>query len=446
MFNNFYEPFVTTEDTNRTNSSPAASVGGFKVYRVAGEQNLPLEASIGMHKGGREGPINFLNLTSSLAQANCNSPECIDWLAYVFAPATQVKALHLTLNSTLSDAVGKLHLETEYSGSSATRTYDVTMALQHLDFSQRSMLLGSTGRVLVATNNQEYTAQLGSPNATRQCQDDLKSGLESTGGVRCVPPINSQLVIQQAYEKQVVGDRFSPIYSQKGKVPFLYCGIPKCGCSRWRRLIRLVEGVQDYQDRNTHNPNKNGLRYLWQLPLNEMDGVVNDPSVKSFVLVRNPYTRALSGWLDKTPLARHDKVAPPLLFDGKNVLPDDFPTFVRMLVQTPLHKLNEHWLPMVTFCGIANGMQFDHVVKMEELSDWGEKLAEEIGVTEEIREGWGDTFFPRRQELNVTSHNRNSHDKVKLYYTQELVELIKVFYMADFEVFGYAAEKSPLDW
>jgi hypothetical protein len=41
---------------------------------------------------------------------------------------------------------------------------------------------------------------------------------------------------------------------------FLYCGIPKCGVSRWRRLARRVSGVAEWADNGAHNPHTNGLR------------------------------------------------------------------------------------------------------------------------------------------------------------------------------------------
>lgn len=43
---------------------------------------------------------------------------------------------------------------------------------------------------------------------------------------------------------------------------YLYCGIPKCGVSRWRRLARRLAGDVNWADQNAHNPNVNGLRYV----------------------------------------------------------------------------------------------------------------------------------------------------------------------------------------
>lgn len=81
---------------------------------------------------------------------------------------------------------------------------------------------------------------------------------------------------------------------------FIYCGIPKCGVSRWRRLLRRIEGNPAWRDNKAHSPQNSGLVYLANLSASHAHAFANHPRTLSFVVVRNPFTRLLSGWLDKT--------------------------------------------------------------------------------------------------------------------------------------------------
>jgi len=67
----------------------------------------------------------------------------------------------------------------------------------------------------------------------------------------------------------------------------VHCSIPRIGCSRWRRLLRRMEGYPDYMA-NPHNLRENGMKYTATLDRQFVEDVLNDPTYFRFVFVRCP--------------------------------------------------------------------------------------------------------------------------------------------------------------
>ena len=104
-------------------------------------------------------------------------------------------------------------------------------------------------------------------------------------------------------------DRDSPVVSFLYN--FIYCGIPKNGCSRWRRLIRRASGLPwlGQLPRTIHLPpkyaNYSALSHLAKHDPVGAAHILDERSKFSFVIVRSPYTRLLSAWLDKRDALQH---------------------------------------------------------------------------------------------------------------------------------------------
>ena len=243
----------------------------------------------------------------------------------------------------------------------------------------------------------------------RVCKrDDSVSSATS----RCSPP-----VMLSAVEKD---KRLSPVVSKEGN--YLYCGIPKCGVSRWRRLSRRVAGIAEWADKNAHSPVKNGLTYLADFSDAEAHELINSASLYSFIIVRSPYARLLSGWLDKRDFANFN-------------LPQNFSDFVKWVEPQAVKKLNEHWKPISSFCGIEHGMQFDLVARLEEIDDWGPELVKRTGIEAFVDNGWGGGFF--RSDGDGVAHNHRSEQRLKEFYTPQLMRIVERIYKKDFDRFGY---------
>jgi hypothetical protein len=139
-----------------------------------------------------------------------------------------------------------------------------------------------------------------------------------------------------------------------------------------------------------------------------------------FAIVRNPFSRTLSAYLDKVERrakARNHESS----FEG----------FVSYLEQGGLYR-NAHWAPQTALLLIPVE-RFDFVGKVERYAeDWAEVLRSLQGLSSDVALTSG--FF-----ANATGADA----KLLRYYTPSLVKRIAQIYRADFEAFGYDAGSLP---
>lgn len=140
-------------------------------------------------------------------------------------------------------------------------------------------------------------------------------------------------------------------------------------------------------------------------------------SLFKFTVVRNPYTRTLSAYLDK--IERRAVRA------GKE---SSFRDFLLQAKKTPRFLYsNAHWAPQTALMLIPVE-QFDFIGKVETLD---QDLAE---IKRRIRPDL---------EQPVTSFKRNATgagDKLRHYYDDELIALVQELYRDDFSTFDYGTD------
>ncbi|CAM9836729.1 unnamed protein product [Choristocarpus tenellus] len=109
----------------------------------------------------------------------------------------------------------------------------------------------------------------------------------------------------------------------------IFCPIAKVACAEWRRALRWMADVEDWETGNVHNVHKNGLTLLSNQTTEAIENAMNSNTWLKVVVVRDPVERILSGFLNKC-LGRPDKKAKneglpgcpfmswmPELFDGE---------------------------------------------------------------------------------------------------------------------------------
>lgn len=230
---------------------------------------------------------------------------------------------------------------------------------------------------------------------------------------------------------------------------YLFAFVPKSACTNWKCVLRHEHGLEDYLNpRLAHDVKNGGLPYLsmeenpWQY--------LRDPAVRKFASVRNPYTRALSAYLNKVePFTRgggseqlrkgFTKIYESIELFRSQCLPEkpevDFECFLTWLDMAragdPFAR-NLHWTPQTQIIG--NGqVDFEFIARFENLGSDAPELLRRIGSTID---------FPSQKQVKFPPTEANK--KTRSYYTPRAVDLVRRIYGADFDYLGYDPDRHPL--
>lgn len=155
-----------------------------------------------------------------------------------------------------------------------------------------------------------------------------------------------------------------------------------------------------------------------------------------FSVVRNPYTRLLSAYLDK--IGSQKEKSKHHLFRHLNSVPNfdplslSFETFVDIIVGTRDSHLNKHWLPQIN-CLAPSYISCNYIGHFENMDD----------ILDRLR-----AHFPKNansiKNMNTAVHKTNSSSLTQEYYGDEKIAK-KVYsrFKPDFELLGYG--KDPFE-
>lgn len=151
-----------------------------------------------------------------------------------------------------------------------------------------------------------------------------------------------------------------------------------------------------------------------------------------FSIVRNPYTRILSAYLDK--ISRGTRPKRQLLL-GMGCLEEKtvpFSEFVDFLYRQNSRELNAHYAPQAFL------MQVHYVpyVKIGCVENMDESISGIMAAGYDIAPANKPDFRP---------HRTNAGAQLAQYYTDEIAEKVFERFRVDFEVFGYSRELSKAD-
>lgn len=250
---------------------------------------------------------------------------------------------------------------------------------------------------------------------------------------------------------------------------FIYCPIPKVACSSFKRFavqlsdLKNKDEVLDLPPKLFHAYVDHNLSFFAHYldRRNEAMALLSNPEYFKFTIVRNPWDRLTSAYINKfvKPLDIEQSSSP-----GKQVvekyyrernLPVDyikgitFKQFVEYLVAHKNEEIDGHWQPQSMF---INENQFDYIGRIETLDTDFQVIADTIGVKTNL--GWAnrskrasltDDHIPQKASVN---HHYSDYTPAELrqlsqypvyteFYTPELLELVRQRYTEDVENFGY---------
>ncbi|RFU12434.1 hypothetical protein DZD18_12035 [Rhodobacteraceae bacterium W635] len=211
-----------------------------------------------------------------------------------------------------------------------------------------------------------------------------------------------------------------------------YLSVPKVACSSFKRSIwesvdrkkgvqTLLEGMSPHR--------KDTSPFVHALPAlkRRMDSFIDSRFV---VVVRNPYVRLLSGYLDKVAAERRDMKVWTVVarqLDYKITDRPSFPDFVSRLSNVDVTNVDPLFAPQSEVANIGR-FPVDHLGHLEALEPTVELLAK-----------YDVDLSPYRP------HETNSSGRLDECYTDREFDAAARMFANDFEMFAYSTDPADLD-
>jgi hypothetical protein len=255
------------------------------------------------------------------------------------------------------------------------------------------------------------------------------------------PEIQRKLVLPGDYIYYSENESWdsAPIVIESHKLIFF--SIPKVGCTVWKQLFRRMMGYtdwasQDYETYQPHNPQVNGLKYLYNYSLEEASVMMTSQEWTRAMMVRDPKTRFLSAFLDKSVGNFHLHIKRRCCPDESCI--DDAQTlegFLRLCAKC----YDDHWRPQSDRVDFKYWPYIDHISHVETAADDAKDLLQNIGAWEEFgASGWGNggnyaIFESRESSGSGMNHTTYADWQIWTWYSPESEKLVERFYIGDYE-------------
>lgn len=218
-------------------------------------------------------------------------------------------------------------------------------------------------------------------------------------------------------------------YLVNHKYKLIYCPIPKNACTLFRTM--MIQQSDDFDRYEELQLSIHEYMSVENMGLRLTDfSYLHHPEYFKFVILRNPFERLVSAYLDK--IAKHkqpESFAQKLIenvYKSMEMTPDieqsiTFSQLVRYLAKTEDKKINEHWRSQHTFLGLGL-FKFDYIGQFEKLDSVLKYLERKFGfqITRDVSKH-------HNQPEYITSYgNYDSQEKFPKKYPEELRKLAGV--------------------
>ncbi|NWY49266.1 CHST8 sulfotransferase, partial [Chionis minor] len=260
-------------------------------------------------------------------------------------------------------------------------------------------------------------------------QNDRKSTLASV----C---LKNKLELRSKLDSHVANQLFV-----EHKHRFIYCEVPKVGCSNWKRIIFLLQGdlnLEAAEIEHDHIHQTSAIKRLVTYPPDIQKEFLNNYTKVMFT--RHPLERLVSAYRDKllhsepyysSTLANEIRA---MFRKNKNSSEKvSFQEFVSFITAKPPNALDIHWKPMFLLCDPCN-IHYDILGKYETLGIDSEHVLKVIEAPESLH-------YP---SLKRYSSEKRTNSDITLEYLRQLnseqIEKINKLYQMDFLMFNYTVK------
>jgi hypothetical protein len=178
----------------------------------------------------------------------------------------------------------------------------------------------------------------------------------------------------------------------------LYCPIAKNACTSLKRTMVRISDIpmkEEILSGGVHvmtDQNNTGIQ-LCEFHVEKVNEILADTAYFTFVVIREPFERMLSAYIEKFVMNRKDKAqwrhtgAVVAAVQGCGVDDVDydrgitFRAFVEHVVSQPPKKLDTHWRPQFLY---LEGVPYAHVYTVRDIARLTEDLSRHTGIDIEI--------------------------------------------------------------
>ena len=219
-------------------------------------------------------------------------------------------------------------------------------------------------------------------------------------------------MIVEAMAKQTTLRDGVPFFYNGHRGAALVCLSEKTGSTAWKLLfLKALAGTGRLEEPFllTQSPHKVKVRVMTpSLPRAEQERLIADPGVPRIMLVRDPYARLLSGYLDKASTARRwqeSRLPLPCRPNGGRCYSPGEPFSAFVDAATQAERINAHFELLSKHCLIPDGLTYDYYLKVEEIDFWYPPLIAALELHALAAHGWKrpTKFWPGASECFYAS-------------------------------------------
>ncbi|XP_058623575.1 carbohydrate sulfotransferase 8 [Onychostoma macrolepis] len=229
------------------------------------------------------------------------------------------------------------------------------------------------------------------------------------------------------------------------KHKLLYCEVPKAGCSNWKRVLMVLQGLASSTGEIQHDEVHYG-NHLKRLDSFDQKGIIRRLKTYTKVLfLREPFERLVSAFRDKFESPNsyyHPVFGKPIISKYRSNATQyalrtgagvTFKEFIQYLLD--VHRpvgMDIHWEPVGHLCSPCL-LDYDFIGKFETLEEEANFLLRRIGAPSNLT-------FPSFKDRNPNAE-RTSLDITRRYFAQlNVTERQRAydFYYMDYLMFNYS--------
>lgn len=206
----------------------------------------------------------------------------------------------------------------------------------------------------------------------------------------------------------------------------VFVEVPKAGCTKVKGLLQLNEMPpgQEWERSMVHDRKRSPLGAPFRDGF-DLAELMAGPDWFRFSFVRNPYSRALSCYLEKIAGEQYlrDMRLPKLGFEPTDDV--SFVDFLRRVAEQQPRQMDAHWAPQAHLLS-PRRVDYDFFGRFEYFQADVSRIAERLGL--DVPEGY--------MEIR-TAHTTNAGSRLAEYYDDTSVRLVREIYRDDFKLLGY---------